>query len=109
MDWQKVTRVLEQVSYFSLWTFLSYLCFVFFALMNIVLGFFVDQALKAADTDLEQVIHEEIETRERVVKDLQRVFHAADSEKRGYVTWSQVKDRLENATVQAYFKTLNLE
>merc|ERR1712157_372015 len=59
--------------------------------------------------DLEHVIDEEIDDRERIVNNLRNVFHEADEMRTGKISWEMLKAHLDDSTVHAYFKTLNIE
>lgn len=109
IDWITITDQLQDISLPLTCAFVLYICFVMFAVLNIMTGFFVEQAVSCAETDVERVISEEVDERDRVAKNLQNVFREADKAGCGTITWTQLMDHLEDPTVQAYFKTLHLE
>merc|ERR1719421_470964 len=80
-----------------------------FAVMNILTGFFVEQAMKVASEDLEHVIREETHKRANVIANLRKIFREADADESGKVTWEELRADLNDKRVMAFFKTLELD
>merc|ERR1740138_1382329 len=109
IDWASLTEMLGRVSWACVTLFIVYMCLVMYAIMNILTGVCVNQATRAADDDVEFVIQDALERQSGVINSLQKLFHDADVEGTGALTWSQLRLHLRDAKVRAYFKSVGLE
>lgn len=107
--WKALSDELVETNLFALAILTSYVCFVTFALLNIMTGFFVEEAVKSAEADFDNVISEHQGERKRIADNLRNMFDEADVDNSGTMTWNELLDHLENPTVQAYFHTLQLD
>jgi len=81
----------------------------FHSLMNILTGICVTNANRAAEEDLEIVVHEEMSKHNSVVGNLRKIFLEADTDQTGTITPAQLNAHLRNPKVRGYFKRLDLE
>merc|ERR1719324_2255332 len=95
-NWGEITDSLEDVSFMPVFVFLLYFGLVVFAVMNVMTGIFVDQSMKAADQDVERVVHEEQSTRQRVTQQLKELLNDADESDDGKITSGEMKKHLRN-------------
>eukprot|EP00746_Dinoflagellata_sp_MGD_P027663 gnl/MRDRNA2_/MRDRNA2_16528_c0_seq1.p1 gnl/MRDRNA2_/MRDRNA2_16528_c0~~gnl/MRDRNA2_/MRDRNA2_16528_c0_seq1.p1 ORF type:complete len:672 (-),score=124.25 gnl/MRDRNA2_/MRDRNA2_16528_c0_seq1:421-2436(-) len=88
--------------------FVGYTAFTGFALLNIVTGIFVDNAMKATVQDRDMVIHDEMAREGSYMNDIKRMFEEADVDHNGEITWTELQRYLEDARVKAYFNALEI-
>lgn len=109
LDWGEVSDDLAEMSALSSMMFVIYVTFVIFAIMNTITGLFVEQAKRATAMDLENVVQDTISKNANMVTHLEQIFHEADSQGSGSLTWSELQQHLLDARVRAYFKTLDID
>lgn len=109
IDWADASVELADHGWFPVLLFILYIGFVLFAVMNILTSFFVEQAIKAAETDLENTINEQRSIRRTVKENLRKLLMAADDSHSGRISWQQVKLMFNEPAAVEYFKTLQLE
>jgi len=109
LDWEITSTALEdKIAWIPvLWCF--YIGFVVFAIANTVTGIFVDQAMKSAAEDAQNVMMEEREKRDATVATLRQVFYAADGKGRGLLSRRAVERICADKQVLMMFKQLEID
>merc|ERR1712151_680157 len=79
------------------------------AVVNIITGIFVENALQSSQKDKDAVIQEEMRNKESYVAAIWRMFQELDSDKSGLIGVDQLTIAVENPKVVAYFNALGLE
>lgn len=108
-DWSYFADPLFKISSLLGTLFCFYIAFAVFAVLNVVTGVFVDNAMKSTELDTDLMIVEENATRMRNAEALRAVFHGADFDGSGTLDWEEFKMHLENPAVLAYFRQLGLD
>eukprot|EP00746_Dinoflagellata_sp_MGD_P026909 gnl/MRDRNA2_/MRDRNA2_163420_c0_seq1.p1 gnl/MRDRNA2_/MRDRNA2_163420_c0~~gnl/MRDRNA2_/MRDRNA2_163420_c0_seq1.p1 ORF type:complete len:489 (+),score=99.30 gnl/MRDRNA2_/MRDRNA2_163420_c0_seq1:58-1467(+) len=111
-DWGDLLEPLVESSslpFMHALVFAAYIIFTSVALLNVVTGVFVDNAMKATAEDKEMVIHDQLKTQHSAVNDVKRLFEETDGNGSGEVSWEEFEQHLENPKVQAYFSSLELD
>jgi len=108
-DWGDVAQPLEeQIHFLFALFFCMYIAFTVFAVLNVVTGVFVDQAMIMSRQDHELVIDEELSREGSDINEFIRMFHEADADGNGNVSWDEFQSHIEDERVKAYFKVLDL-
>lgn len=108
-DWGDVSHPLEKRIHWLFGPFFCmYIAFAVFAVLNVVTGVFVNEAMVMAGKDQELVIEEELSRTGSDVNEFIRMFHEADADGSGTVSWEEFKGHMEDDRVKAYFKVLDL-
>merc|ERR1712019_133160 len=89
--------------------FLIYLSFTMLAVMNIITGVFVDNAVETAKTQREFLVQKEMELKERYVAEMRGLFGEMDDDGSGFVTLAEIQEYFEDPRVQSYFQALGLD
>lgn len=108
-DWSVYANPLFQVSSLLGVVFCFYISFVVFAVLNVVTGVFVDNAIKSTELDTDMMIVEANTYRMRITEGFNEVFKSADLDGSGTVEWNEFEEHFANPTVQAYFRQLGLD
>jgi RNA binding exosome subunit len=108
-DWGDVAQPLEDRIHFLFSPFFCmYIAFAVFAVLNVVTGVFVNEAMVMAGKDQELVIEEELSRKGSDINEFIRMFHEADADGNGKVSWDEFREQMEDDRVKAYFKVLDL-
>lgn len=108
IDWTVVTDALEDMHATPVFFFLLYFGIVVFAVMNVMTGIFVHQAMKAADEDAQLVALDESDRRRKQMDNLKQLFHSADKDHDGILTWPEMECHLWEPEAQLLLNTLGL-
>lgn len=108
-DWALFADALFEVSDALGVFFCAYIAFSIFAVLNVITGVFVDNAIRANQQDADVIIMEQTEARKKHIDDVKSVFEKADSDGSGTLTWEEFQTHVENPYVQAYFRQIGLE
>lgn len=89
--------------------FILFITFSIFAVVNIVTGVFVDNAMQSGRQDREVVVHEEIENKKDYLRSLQALFDRIDDAGDGTITRASLSLALQDDNVQAFFAAMKLD
>eukprot|EP00746_Dinoflagellata_sp_MGD_P136315 gnl/MRDRNA2_/MRDRNA2_70263_c0_seq1.p1 gnl/MRDRNA2_/MRDRNA2_70263_c0~~gnl/MRDRNA2_/MRDRNA2_70263_c0_seq1.p1 ORF type:complete len:615 (+),score=115.77 gnl/MRDRNA2_/MRDRNA2_70263_c0_seq1:81-1925(+) len=107
-DWGILAAPLWRVSPVLGYLFIIYVCFVVFAVLNVVTGVFVDNARKASEKDTVHAMLEETNDRQKHIQDVVDIFKEADKDGSGELTFDEFEKYISNPCIQAYFRKLKL-
>jgi len=89
--------------------FLAYVCFVQWAVLNVLTGVFCQNAIESAAHDEELVTQAILQDKQMYVDQLNNIFQQIDKDESGAITINEFKAHLENEKMRAYFESLGLE
>eukprot|EP00931_Biecheleriopsis_adriatica_P073339 TRINITY_DN47641_c0_g1_i1.p1 TRINITY_DN47641_c0_g1~~TRINITY_DN47641_c0_g1_i1.p1 ORF type:complete len:630 (+),score=105.82 TRINITY_DN47641_c0_g1_i1:275-1891(+) len=114
-DWMEYGHILKQLRqddsdlsgelYFVIFGFYVGFCAV--GMLNVVTGIFVDSAVTTRTED--EVVDAFTDEMKRRCQEVRRIFHEADADEQGSLTFNQFKEHLENPWVKAYFSGLEID
>merc|ERR1712100_583841 len=84
--------------------FLFYIGFCTVGLLNVVTGIFVDSAVCTRTDD--EVVEGYMEEIQKISDEFRHIFTEADTNGSGTISWSELKEHLDNPWVRAYFAGL---
>lgn len=108
-EWGELMDLFTEVHWAYGLAFLLYIFFMVFGVLNVVTSIFVDKAQKISLTDQDFVIQDELARNAVYAKNISKLFHEADSDHSGMLSWAEFEDHLKDEHVQAYFATLELD
>merc|ERR1711920_446496 len=79
------------------------------AVMNIITGVFVDNAVETARSQRDFLIQKEMELREKYAAEMRDLFAEMDKDGSGTVGLAEIQAYLEDPRVQGYFQALGLD
>jgi len=109
VSWGVVTDVLLSYDVPMAFLFFFYLAFTILAVLNIITGVFVDNAVETAQTQREFLVQKEMELKEKYIGEMRNLFIEMDSDGNGTVTLEEIKEFLEDPRIQSYFQALGLD
>lgn len=108
-DWSHFSDPLFEVDKFVGCLFCFYIAFTVFAVLNVVTGVFVENAIKINAKDADMIIMEQMYERRKHIEDVKKVFEKADSDGSGKLDSDEFEKHIDNVCVQAYFRQLDLD
>mmetsp|Transcript_55171 Transcript_55171/g.159771 ORF Transcript_55171/g.159771 Transcript_55171/m.159771 type:complete len:836 (+) Transcript_55171:129-2636(+) len=109
IDWTDAMRPLVQLSWMYEPVFLFYIFFMFFAVLNVVVGTFVATTSEISSKDRDMMVKAELIKWEGYAKKIKEFFKEADTDKSGMLSWEEFEAHLQNSKVRAYFQALELD
>jgi hypothetical protein len=89
--------------------FIMYVFFVYFGVLNVVTGAFVDSMRQVSEKDRDHVVELEMKRIGVLKRNMTELFTAADTDESGSLCWEEFEAHLGDARVQAYFRTLEID
>jgi len=108
INWGVVVDPVSDVG--SVWVFLfyCYICFTYFAVLNVVTGVFCQTAIASAAQDASAVLMAQQAAKADFVKRLTDLFALIDEDNLGKITLGSFQQSLSNEAVQGFFASMDL-
>merc|ERR1740121_397412 len=88
--------------------FFFYLAFMLLAVLNIITGVFVDNAVETARTQRDWMIQKETELREKYIQEMRSIFAELDDDGSETITMEELQVGLSDERMQSYFLACGL-
>lgn len=108
-DWSDLVTPLLTMDPMLGYVFVMYVTFMFFAVLNIVTGVFVEGAIRTAKDDNDLVIRQEMASEEAFLKEMRLIFSLADRDDSGTLSAEEVEDSFEDERTRLRLKRLGLD
>jgi len=108
-DWSNLAGSLRETGEGYYFIFLVFVCVLFFAVLNIVTGIFLQNAEKASQHDLANVARENDKRQKLDQRHLKQLFQEMDKNNSGSINAAEFAEALENKAVHNYFKMLHID
>jgi len=89
--------------------FVGYLSFTMLAVLNIITGVFVDNAVETARTQREFLVQKEMEVKEQWLKEMRAIFLEMDADGSGTVNKDEIAEFCNDDRVHYYLTALGLD
>lgn len=109
VSWGEVADPLLDIGWMPVLQFFIYILFTMLAVLNIITGVFVDNAVSTARQEREYLIEKERELREKYLVEMREIFDDMDKDKSGTITLEELREYFEDVRVQTYFHVLGLD
>jgi len=109
VSWGETAAPLFELSPVLGMLYILYIAFIVFAVLNVVTGVFVDNAQRAAASDIDHVVLEHTEIQQKHISQVVEVFSNADRDGSGDLTIEEFQEHVSNPIVQAYFQCIHLD
>lgn len=108
--WPNYARpVVEKVSIWYAWFFMSYVTLVIFAIIRIITAIFLKETLATAAGDAALAVQEKVRSKEKYVSSLEDIFLEADDDGNGVITRAEMDAAVSNPVVLHYLSILEIE
>jgi len=107
-DWKDAMDPIAAISPIHGCMFLFYIIFIFFGVLNVVTGVFVDRALETAQADKDFVVLEELQSRKSDMKDLTDFFTMLDHDRDGKLCRSDITIVDKDQWLEAYLASMDM-
>eukprot|EP00933_Yihiella_yeosuensis_P063480 TRINITY_DN6663_c0_g1_i4.p1 TRINITY_DN6663_c0_g1~~TRINITY_DN6663_c0_g1_i4.p1 ORF type:complete len:665 (+),score=95.67 TRINITY_DN6663_c0_g1_i4:110-2104(+) len=108
LEWEHQVAALESISWIWSSSFNAYICFIYFAVLNVMTGVFCHSAIQGAERDHDMAVQQLLQDRTRVLRDLEILFQTIDTDGGGYITIEEFEEHFDSAPVKAFFEILGL-
>eukprot|EP00931_Biecheleriopsis_adriatica_P063868 TRINITY_DN38753_c0_g1_i1.p1 TRINITY_DN38753_c0_g1~~TRINITY_DN38753_c0_g1_i1.p1 ORF type:complete len:597 (+),score=117.36 TRINITY_DN38753_c0_g1_i1:117-1793(+) len=107
-SWYEVADSLLLMSplYFNQMIF--FICFMEFCMMNVITGFFCEQAFDMAQADKDQLVQEQLADKKKYIAFFEQIWHTLDTDNSGMLRLGEMTTVMEDERVQAYLAHLNI-
>lgn len=109
-DWDLYYAAISQsLPWYYPLLYLLFITFALFAVVNIVTGVFVENAMQSSIKDRDFLVREELEQKKEYLKNMQGLFEEMDKFASGTIIVEDFEDSLFDPEVTAYFRALKLD
>ncbi|CAE7814748.1 PPR10 [Symbiodinium sp. CCMP2456] len=109
VSWEKIYRPLYLISPLWSFLFLFYVCFVYFAVLNVLTAVFCQSAIESAENDHATAVQNMMANKEMHLKKIRALFSQLGNEESGVITFGQFESKIHSPEVREYFETLGLD
>mmetsp|Transcript_25246 Transcript_25246/g.57274 ORF Transcript_25246/g.57274 Transcript_25246/m.57274 type:complete len:648 (-) Transcript_25246:92-2035(-) len=109
VSWGVVSDALLTIDLTTPLLFFFYIAFTILAVLNIITGVFVDNAVETAKTQREFLVQKEMELKEKYIMEMRDLFSEMDKDGNGKVTLDEIQEYFQDARVMSYFQALGLD
>jgi len=89
--------------------FTSFIIFIMFGLLNVLVGVFVQNTEAIANIDRDFVLQEEMNRKSSNINKLRELFNQVDVDGSGTISWKELKANLTDDAMKAYFAMMQIE
>lgn len=108
-DWHELYVPLAETGSLTGGTFIFYIFFVVFGVLNVVTGAFVDSMRLVSEKDHDTVVDAEMKKVDTFRKDVTKMFLDADMDASGTLSWDEFEQHLQDERVGAFFRSLQID
>jgi len=108
-DWENAYWALYDVGPAAVMTFMIYILFASFCVMNVIIGIFCHNAAEAFEQDLDKVMESRLKAKKTYVDCLVELFHAFDDDGSNIVSLAEFEQGIEEPKVQQTLRALDIE
>jgi hypothetical protein len=108
LDWSEAAEAMNPIGVHPTLAYILYIALTSFAVLNVVTGVFVENAMKIALRDRDLQVQVQLDQRKKIMERLLSVFNEADNDRDGTITWDDFEKHIGDPKVQAFFNHLEL-
>jgi len=109
LNWSNTEFILRSISSFYGLLLLLYVSLMLLAMMNIVTGIFVNDAIESTQKDVDLQAQAELEKTNRTMTELKRLFREIDSDGSETITLEEFTEHLEDESIKTMLGVLEIE
>eukprot|EP00930_Biecheleria_cincta_P040749 TRINITY_DN27911_c0_g1_i1.p1 TRINITY_DN27911_c0_g1~~TRINITY_DN27911_c0_g1_i1.p1 ORF type:complete len:598 (+),score=101.07 TRINITY_DN27911_c0_g1_i1:104-1897(+) len=108
VNWGQDVSMLFHLDIIYWGMFVAYIAITQFAMLNVVTGFFCENAIEMAQADKELLVSEMLRQKDALIKEFEKLFHDFDLDGSGEITYAEWEAMLDDEATQAYMSHLNI-
>jgi len=108
-NWIEPASALQELHVIYPILFVLYICFMVFAMFNVLTGFFCEHAFEMARTEKESLIQEQLRRKHIYVNHFRQLFAEGDADGSGFISFGEFERFLEDEQLQAYLAHFNVD
>merc|ERR1712014_498367 len=101
VNWNGPCIALQEVGIHMPWFFITYICFTYFAVLNVVTGVFCSSAIETAQRNPEIVAHSLIDGRYQYLDNLRKLFASIDEDHSGTININEFEKLVNDELTRA--------
>lgn len=109
LSWSHAIDPLSEVHTVWVVLFIVFISFVYFAVLNVVTGVFVQSAVESAQRDHDMLMQAMQADKEMHMQKIKELFKILDAKESGVFTLRQFEKHIEDESVQTYLASLELD
>mmetsp|Transcript_23498 Transcript_23498/g.55446 ORF Transcript_23498/g.55446 Transcript_23498/m.55446 type:complete len:598 (+) Transcript_23498:44-1837(+) len=109
LSWAEAFAPLKAISAWWAVCYLFYICFTYFAVLNVVTAVFCQSAIESAQSDHFNMLQSMLENKEVHLRKIKALFSELGAEDTGLITFAMFEEKIDNPEVRVYFESLGLE
>jgi len=109
VSWGVMSDALFNVGWPLAALFFFYVSFTMLAVLNIITGVFVDNAVETAKTQRDVLVQKEFDLKEKYLAEMRELFIEMDDDRSGTVTLQEIKEYFSDPRVMSYFQVLGID
>lgn len=108
-DWAEYYNAIQSLSGIYSFLFVFYIIFALLAVINIITGVFVENAMQASKADRSVIIRQQMHQKKAFLGNVQKLFDEIDLNGNGILTRNEFDRKLHDEKLLALFGALNLD
>jgi hypothetical protein len=108
-SWGEFAAPVSKIGWAAYSLFYFYIFFTMFAVLNIVTGVFVDNALQATKGQREFLVEQQRVQKEKTLQEMRELFKDMDQDGSGSISASEIKECMNDPKMGGYFHMLEIE
>lgn len=109
VSWGEISEPLMNSGWVSGTLFFFYIFFTMLAVLNIITGVFVDNAVETAKTQREFLVQKEMELKEKYLGEMRDLFIQMDQDGSGSLTIDEIQEQFTDIRMRTYFQVLGMD
>jgi len=109
VSWVEPASALSLLHELYVALFVMYVCFMVFAMMNVVTGFFCEHAFEMARSEKDSLIQEQLRRKHLYLEHFRQIFEEGDCDESGEISYTEFENFMQDEHLQAYLAHLNVD
>eukprot|EP00929_Paragymnodinium_shiwhaense_P001502 TRINITY_DN101730_c0_g1_i1.p1 TRINITY_DN101730_c0_g1~~TRINITY_DN101730_c0_g1_i1.p1 ORF type:complete len:651 (+),score=71.76 TRINITY_DN101730_c0_g1_i1:71-2023(+) len=109
VSWGEPATIVAHWGALFMVAFLIYITFTIFAMLNVITGFFCEDAAAMMAKDKSEAIMQQLNHKDEYLRQFRLVFKEIDADRSGQMTYEELNEHIQDPSLQAYFSHLEIE
>eukprot|EP00929_Paragymnodinium_shiwhaense_P090593 TRINITY_DN50773_c0_g1_i1.p1 TRINITY_DN50773_c0_g1~~TRINITY_DN50773_c0_g1_i1.p1 ORF type:complete len:641 (-),score=108.46 TRINITY_DN50773_c0_g1_i1:319-2241(-) len=109
VSWGEPGDLVAQLGPMFMAMFLVFISFTVFAMLNVITGFFCEDAAASKEKDKNDAILQQLSDKDHYLTQFRNIFREMDTDRSGEVSLEELQFHIDDDNLQAYFAHLEIE